>query len=201
MTRRLSFKWLPLLVAAACIALPAHAEAQSQYRYRWEWMPPEEQAEKDTVQINAALEAAKKTPIQYTATTMDGKTIDFAKLRGKVVIIEFWSLSDCYQCVEAQSYLKDVYKKYHAKGFEIIRIAVEKSDETKSLVQETSRVNEIGWPVVFAPEGRRANALAKKYGVYQLPQLFLFDKKGLLIDDYLMAYDAESYVKSLIAMK
>ena len=53
--------------------------------------------------------------------TPDGKTIDLASLRGKVVLIDFWAYS-CINCQRAIPHVVDWYNRYKDDGFVVIGV-------------------------------------------------------------------------------
>ncbi|MBA7556218.1 Thiol-disulfide oxidoreductase ResA [subsurface metagenome] len=55
-----------------------------------------------------------------------GKIISLSSLRGKTVLLAFWSVNQ-QESIENVIDLKKVYKKYHNKGFEIYQVSVDKS--------------------------------------------------------------------------
>lgn len=64
----------------------------------------------------------------YAAPNIDGidawinsSPLQMSDLRGKVVLIDFWTYS-CINCLRTLPYLKEWYAKYHDQGFEIIGV-------------------------------------------------------------------------------
>ncbi len=53
--------------------------------------------------------------------TPDGKPIDLASLRGKVVLIDFWAYS-CINCQRAIGHVVDWYNRYHDERFAVIGV-------------------------------------------------------------------------------
>jgi thiol-disulfide isomerase/thioredoxin len=53
--------------------------------------------------------------------TADGKPIDLASLRGKVVLIDFWAYS-CINCQRAIAHVVDWYNRYRDDGFVVIGV-------------------------------------------------------------------------------
>lgn len=61
-----------------------------------------------------------KPQIKFKA--VDDSEVDLSKMKGKVVLIDFWA-TWCGPCMMELPNVLDVYKKYHDKGFEIIGIS------------------------------------------------------------------------------
>ena len=57
-------------------------------------------------------------------TALDGTTFDLAKLRGKVVMVNYWA-TWCAPCRREMPKLDTFYKQYHAQGLEIIGISID----------------------------------------------------------------------------
>lgn len=58
-----------------------------------------------------------------TFTTITGKKIALGALRGKPVLVTFWA-TDCPGCMEEIPHLIDLYESHHARGLEIIAVAM-----------------------------------------------------------------------------
>jgi hypothetical protein len=77
------------------------------------------------------LDLAGKPPaIQFTA--VDGREVDLAKMKGKVVLVDFWSTL-CEPCIAELPKVKDAYEKFHARGFEVVGISFD-SDKARGRV-------------------------------------------------------------------
>jgi len=111
----------------------------------------------------------------FTVKTLDDHEISLSKLRGKVVLVDFWA-TWCGPCRESIPHLAQLYKTYQEKGFEVIGMSVDKggAEAVSSVTRFVESMN-IPYPVVMAPED-----LANKYGVTGLPTSFLIDKEGRL---------------------
>lgn len=59
----------------------------------------------------------------FNFTTVTGKQIALKNLQGKPVLVTFWA-TDCPGCIEEIPHLIELYNAYHAKGLEIIAVAM-----------------------------------------------------------------------------
>ncbi|MDE0468758.1 MAG: redoxin domain-containing protein [Candidatus Poribacteria bacterium] len=107
---------------------------------------------------------------------LDGKRISLADYRGKVVLLDFWAVW-CGPCIGELPNVKDVYEKYHNKGFEVIGISL---DEDEKVLREFIKEHQLPWRQIFDGGGWKG-ALAQKYGVRGIPAPFLLDREGKVI--------------------
>jgi len=61
--------------------------------------------------VTALAVKAGTQPMEMSFTALDGSSVDLAKLRGKVVLIDFWA-TWCHGCVQVLPELKAIYAKY-----------------------------------------------------------------------------------------
>ena len=116
-------------------------------------------------------------PLAIKFTAVDGKAVDLAKLRGKVVLIDYWA-TWCSPCVAELPHVKDAYDKLHAKGFEVVGISF---DQDKGALTKFVASNKMEWPQYFDEQGWD-NKFGKQFGIDAIPAMWLVDKKGRLRD-------------------
>jgi thiol-disulfide isomerase/thioredoxin len=122
------------------------------------------------------LARLKTQPISLSYKAIDGRDVDISKLRGKVVLIDFWA-SWCEPCRKEVPDLVAVYEKYHDRGFEIIGVSL---DSDKDALTVYTQENGMLWPEYF--DGKVwDNDLSKSFGISAVPAMWLVDKKGLLV--------------------
>lgn len=114
-------------------------------------------------------------PLDLKFTAVDGREVDLSKMRGKVVLVDFWA-TWCGPCIAALPELKAAYSKLNSKGFEIIGISL---DRSKDSLQQFVKREQMTWPHYF--DGLHwDNKISKKHGITSIPATWLVDKKGVL---------------------
>ena len=116
-------------------------------------------------------------PITLKFTAIDGREVDLAKMRDKVVMIDFWA-TWCPPCVALTPHAKEAYEKYHSKGFEVLAISLDREEEA---LRDFVKKNDLPWPQYYAGDGE-INKIAMEFGIGPIPEVWLIDKKGILRD-------------------
>lgn len=137
-----------------------------------------------------ALDVGAKAP-EISLKDLSGKTVDLASLAGKVVILDFWA-TWCAPCREEMPELQNFYKKYNAKGLEIVGISVDKGpDGIKDFINKLK----VTFPVVH-DDGHK---VADKYSPPRMPSSYIIDKKGVVryVHGGYRAGDAATFEKEI----
>ncbi len=118
-----------------------------------------------------------------TFTTIEGKKISMADLKGKVVIVNFWA-TDCLACVTEMPALVNTYQQYQKKGLEIIAVAMPYDPPAQVLNYATHK--KLPFPVMH--DGLAE--ITQKFGNVDLtPTTFVFDKQGKQLQRTIGALD------------
>ena len=143
--------------------------------------------------------APELTGITGWFNTPGNEPLSLEGLRGKVVLIDFWTFG-CYNCRNVRPYLRDLYDKYHAEGLEIIGVhtpefAYERVPEN---IEKAAAEQNVNWPIALDPDFKTWRAYQNGYW----PALYFIDAKGHLRATYIGegSYDKkELAVQQLLA--
>jgi peroxiredoxin len=132
-----------------------------------------------TMQANGDRLANLKTqPLDLKFTAMDGTAVDLSKLRGKVVLVDFWATSSP-ECREEVPNVVATYKKYHDLGFEIVGVSL---DQSKDAVLAFTKENGMVWPEYFDGKGLK-NEVSSSFDIHLIPTMWLIGKDGMVVND------------------
>ncbi len=117
----------------------------------------------------------KKQAPELTFNTIEGKKITMSSLKGQIVLVNFWA-TDCPGCIAEMPKLVETYNTYHAKGLEIIAVAM--PNDPISQVQNYAQKNKLPFPVVHDGDGEITTHFDD---VRLTPTTFMIDQKGHLM--------------------
>jgi thiol-disulfide isomerase/thioredoxin len=117
-----------------------------------------------------ALKEAEITELPgFNVTDLAGRQVEAAKLKGRVVIVEFWA-TWCPPCLSTLSHLGEI-KRRRGDAVEVIAVAVEsKEQDVRDLTAKLDgQINFVmGSEELAAPFGTLGN----------VPRMFVFDREG-----------------------
>ena len=128
---------------------------------------------------------ATKAP-NFSLKAADGKVIDLQKLKGKIVVLNFWA-TWCGPCKAEIPGFLEVYKQYKPKGLEIVGISLDR-DGWKPVKPFIERYK-ITYPVVVG-DGDLADAYG---GIQAIPTTFVVDRKGNIVNRHLGYMDKKAF--------
>jgi thiol-disulfide isomerase/thioredoxin len=133
-------------------------------------------------------------PLDLKFKAVDGTDVDIAKLRGKVVLVDFWA-TWCGPCRMEMPNVVAAYNQLHKAGFEIVGVSLDQSkDKLLGYAQQAGMT----WPEYFDGKGWQ-NEISRHYGINSIPTAWLVDKKGVVRTTQARGADLTEQVKALLA--
>jgi thiol-disulfide isomerase/thioredoxin len=157
--------------------------------YRFFLMPP-------------SFDAGEKAPA-IESTLINGEPFSLDDLKGQYVLVDFWG-SWCGPCRKEIPDLKKLYADYHGRAyknaddFQIVSIALEKSDKyTRQLIEK----EQLNWPyhIIEVSQIVLMSSLARTYEVKELPTKFLINPDGQLMGTDLSFDEMERILNERLA--
>ncbi len=117
--------------------------------------------------------AADQAP-ELVATTLDGRVVRLADLRGKTVLINFW-LGGCGPCLAEMNELDGFYRAHRARGLEVLAVNMGQSKET---VTQAAGQMQVSFPLLIDP----LKITITRYKVSAAQTSFIVNPQGRLVE-------------------
>jgi thiol-disulfide isomerase/thioredoxin len=185
--RRLMWLLVPVVLIGLVIYLKANAE------------PAPEKVSAMLINPLVSTNYGPAPELNNTTWINSDKPLKLSELRGKVVLLEFWTF-ECINCQHTLPAMKDFYTKYHDNGLVIIgdhfpEFASERDvDNVRAAVKE----NGIQYAVAIDNDGATWNAYQQRYW----PVIYLIDKQGQIRYKVIGEHDysiTEEAIQALLA--
>ncbi len=112
----------------------------------------------------------------FSLTEIDGKPVNLASYKGKVVLLDFWA-TWCVPCQSEIPHFVEFQNNYAAQGFQVVGISM---DDGPDPVRTFYRQYKMNYPVAMG-----STELAQSYGgILGLPVTFLIDRNGHVAANY-----------------
>ena len=124
-----------------------------------------------------SLEAGQAFP-SFELPLLNGEgTVGLETVKGKLTLIDFWA-SWCKPCIAEFPNIKENYKRYREKGFEVLSISI---DETPERALNYTNKKPFDWPYSAFLEGGFQSELASECQVIAIPKPVLIDGNGNIV--------------------
>ncbi len=135
-----------------------------------------------------AQKASAQAPVPViTGATLDKKQFQLASLKGKVVLVMFWS-TDCAVCRDKMAELRQNVQGWAGKPFELVLVSVDRRmedvDSYNAIINKSVPMTQRFTQLWVGGKGYQDNLGATQLQRAQLPTTLLIDKSGKLLERY-----------------
>ncbi|MBC7609137.1 MAG: TlpA family protein disulfide reductase [Polaromonas sp.] len=139
-----------------------------------------------------ALVAAPVTTPQIEGPTIEGKPFKLAALKGKVVLVMFWS-TGCAVCRDKMPELRTNYEGWAGKPFELVAVSTDTRIQDlldyERIISRTVPMKQ-RFVQLWTGESAYKDNMGKQA---QLPAAFLVDKTGKVVERYVGRIPPEAW--------
>jgi peroxiredoxin len=109
-------------------------------------------------------------PPQFSLSMPAGRPVSLARLRGHVVLLNFWA-TWCLDCRQEMPALEALHRRFGGRGLAVVGV---NAREGLTVVRSYARELGLTFPLVLDADG----AVTARYGVIGLPTTFLIGRDG-----------------------
>jgi len=129
----------------------------------------------------------------FTLPLFAGGVLNTQSLRGKVLVVNFWA-SWCYPaCYEEAPRLQRVWERFRDRGVVVIGVNIQDQEEAaRTFIRRFGQT---------FPNGMdRTGRISIDYGVYGVPETFIVDQGGRIVDKFVGAVPEEWMIKDILRL-
>jgi peroxiredoxin len=120
-----------------------------------------------------------------------GKEVALSSLKGKIVLIQFWSAKDRTSRIQNQA-LTELYRKYKSKGVEVYQVSID-TDRTAWL----TAIEQDGLSWINVGDMKGSITALHTYNVQQIPFNYILDREGQIVERNLQGPDLDQAIARL----
>ncbi len=138
----------------------------------------------------SSMAGLPRTAPAWKLKDLEGKTVQLADFKGKVVILDFWA-TWCPPCRAEIPGFVALAKKYGAQGLAVVGVALDQGGE--GLVKRFVKEQGVNYPVVLGDD-----EVVKAFGgIEAIPTTFVLDRSGRIVSHHVGFTDRKEFVKEI----
>jgi thiol-disulfide isomerase/thioredoxin len=119
----------------------------------------------------AGVEVGQAAPA-LIVKLLDGRELDLAALRGKIIVLNFWA-TWCAPCRAEMPALDAFYGRYRAEGLEVLGVSADDAHDRKDVIKV---MQGFGFPAALLNDAK-----VNGFGAPQaLPLTYVIDRRGIV---------------------
>lgn len=136
--------------------------------------------------LKQVLPGEKATEV--TGLDLDGgqETLSATAAKGKLTMLVFWE-SDCAHCIQTMPELIRLYKKYHARGLQVVAASL---DAVRQNWINFVDSNNLHWTNINVPPG---GSFMSRYYIQYTPTIVLIDRNMNIVRRYIKTEDLDAF--------
>jgi len=111
----------------------------------------------------------------FALPDLDGKTVNLADYKGKVVLLNIWA-TWCPPCVEEMPSMEKLHQELKDEDFEILAVSIDVSG-AKAVIPFMKK-HKLSFSVLTDTEG----AIKSLYQTTGVPESFIIDRQGIIVE-------------------
>ena len=128
----------------------------------------------------------------FTLPQLNGPPVTLSKLRGQIVIINFWA-SWCAECQAEQAALDQMWQQFQDSGAVVIGVNFQ---DTAGAARSYVSTADVTYPVVEDTDSSTALA----YGLRGVPETFVVNQSGRIVDHVIGPIDGATLTREINSM-
>lgn len=186
---------LSALFAASMLNMDQNAAALSKFSEKIKAELPDNSLAQEFLKLtnaNAELAIGKPAP-NFTLKSIKGETLSLEQVKGKVVLLDFWA-SWCKPCRIENPNVVRLYNEYEKKGFTVFSVSLDNNLQKWANAIEQ---DQLSWPYHGSNLKGWQCPVAQQYKINSIPNTFLIDENGIIIDRNLRGAELENKLKQI----
>lgn len=141
--------------------------------------------EKSVSTFSVGLEKEQQAP-DFTLSTLTGESVKLSSLRGKTVILNFWT-TWCPPCKSEMPDMQQFYSDYKKNNIMIIGVNLTDNESSTKQVKDFAQQYKISFPILLDTKGE----IRKQYKIITIPTTYIIDSNGIIVENVVgpMTYD------------